>query len=321
LKIAITGANGFLGSHLVRTFLSANFEVIALVRSGAKTTHLPKHKSLFIELIDYSSAVNIEKGLSKIKLTHGDFDYLLHNAGLTVSSKKKEYFLINSNLSQNLLDAIQLTGFLRKNGNFIYISSFAAHGPSGYNEAVSSYGKSKAISEKAISESGLKYLIIRPTAIYGEGDFAFLPLFRSVSKGVYPYLAPKDQKITFVHALDLSKTIFKEKDHKGIIHVSDHQVYSHMDLMKIFQKITHRKIYRLKIPTFLVKAGLTISDTVSRLLGIRPAMTLEKYNELRKDWNLNENANLRQAKIENPISLEEGFEKTLKYYQENHLIK
>lgn len=319
MKIAITGANGFLGSHLVKAFLNAGFEVIALVREGAITDLLPRHQALCIHVIDYTSSNSISNSLREIIEEYGFVDYFLHNAGLTVSSKKENYFKVNSTLTHNILKSIKLTN--APIGNFIYISSYAAQGPVGFDSPVSNYGRSKAEAENVLSESGLKHVIIRPTAIYGKGDMVFLPLFKIASKGFYPLTSSKHQKLTFIYVKDLSNAVLENRDENGVIHVSNEEVYLHEDVITTFEEITGKKIFRISIPPFLAKSGLLIADLFSRAFGINVSMTLEKFNEISKDWNCNQNPSLKHAKIANQLSLKEGFEKTMNYYKENQLIK
>lgn len=305
----------------MRKFLKENFTVYALIRQGANCSLLPTDPKLILFPIDYSSELTIHQSLLAIKRKVGAIDYVLHNAGVTVSHRRSDYFNINSTLTKNMIEAVTATRILDRFGKFIYLSSFAAQGPVGQNGAVSDYGRSKKIAEESIAQSRLVHLIVRPTAIYGEGDKAFLPLFKMAASGIYPRLTPKNQKLTFIYAEDLATAIYEYRDQNGIVHFSDGAVYSHDEVKEAYEAVTGRKLRKLIISPFLVRTGLWFADLFYSAFNIRPEMTLEKYGELSHNWNLNEDPALQQAEIPNPISLIEGFRNTFAYYKEQHLIK
>jgi nucleoside-diphosphate-sugar epimerase len=175
LKIAITGANGFLGSRITWTALRGGHEVIALVRRGANLNKLTLHKKLHILEINYNAGSHGIEDFDKILKQHGTLDLFIHNAGLTVSQVEDQYFQVNANLTRQIIKTLEQQKVIKPKGKLVYISSYAAHGPFGADEPVSAYGSSKRQAECIIEESQINHTIIRPTAIYGPGDDAFLP--------------------------------------------------------------------------------------------------------------------------------------------------
>lgn len=316
MKIAITGANGFLGSYLVQEFLHKGFEVIALVRPSANISTLPEEDNLSIESVDYKLPLSDQ--IEQLKSKHGALDYFLHNAGVTVSLDKSEYFEINTNLTQKLVAAIQRQNWLE--GKFIQLSSFAAQGPMGINHPVSIYGESKLRAEKFVIDSSFEHLIVRPTGIYGAGDYAFLPLFKMASKGLYP-LTNKYQKMSMIHAQDLARIIVDEATKsQGVIHVNDGKTYLHDDFVNALQKAVNKKIQKIPLPAWITKISLGLSDIWHTLIRKRPGLTREKFQEISMDWNLQENENLEFSNIPPQISLEEGFRDAYEFYKTKKLL-
>lgn len=318
MRVAITGANGFLGSYLVRKCLNSNFQVIALVRKGANYKWLPTaNPQLSIHIIDYSA--DLSSQLSEMKKEVGLFDFVIHNAGLTVSLDKEEYFTVNTELTKKLIDSIVESDFFSQKGKFIYVSSYAAHGPSGINKPVSYYGESKKQAEEYIVNSAINHLIFRPTAVYGAGDHAFLPLFKAAQKGIYPATNPR-QKMSMIHGSDLANMIVEEmQNSKGVIFVNDGNTYLHQDFINTLEEVLNRKIKKIPIPDFLSKISLMISDIWNRFIGNRPGITLEKFEEISQDWNLHEDG-ISHCQIPAKFSLKDGFEDAYQFYKKNKLL-
>lgn len=318
MKIAITGANGFLGCYLIRECLKNNAEVVALIRTSANSSLVPSDKNLTIERIDYSN--RLDDQFEVLKSKQGKFDFFIHNAGTTVSVKKVEYFDVNTDLTEKIVASLKRSKLLSPQGKFIYVSSFASQGPSDINKPVSHYGMSKKKAEEIIQKIGINYLIIRPTAIYGAGDSAFLPLFKSAAKGIYP-LTRHTQKMSMIHASDLSRIIFEEmQKNVGIIHVDDGKTYSHHDFIQSLEIVTQKKMRIIPIPDQVSAPLLTLSDIWYKIINKKPKITREKLQEISKDWNLRENQNLIFSKIHSKVSLEAGFRDTFEFYKNNKML-
>ncbi len=317
MRVVITGANGFLGPYLVGESFKSAFEVHALVRPGANMTNLDRFSDIGIHQINYKD--QLSEQIKSLKEKIGEVDYFIHNAGLTVSRKKEAYFDVNTQLTKEIIQAIKETKLLSKNGKVIYVSSYAAHGPSKLNRPVSAYGESKLQAEEFIKNAQIDYKIIRPTAIYGAGDFAFLPLFKGANKALYP-LIRKDQKISMIHAADLAKAIISSLDiDTKTIYVSDGNTYSHHDFIDTLKTCIGKKIYAIRINKWLAKTILGISGFFESLFGIKPSMTLEKFEEINQDWDLHA-YDLYHAPHNSNKSLLEGFQDAYSYYQKNNLL-
>lgn len=317
MKVAITGANGFLGKYLVDACLADGHQVYAFVRKSADTSSLKLNNNLKICTINYD---NIDTELQKLKTQIGAFDFLIHNAGKTSSIDNEDYVNINTKMTGRLLDAISKVEFLDLGGKFVYISSYTAHGPVGVNHPVSKYGESKKAAEELIQKSGIAHVMFRPTAIYGAGDKAFLPLFQTANKGLYP-LTRSSQKMSMIHAADLASIVARDmSSREGILHVSDGNTYSHAQFKKVLSEVIGRKIRNIRIPGIITKISLWISDIWYRITRGTPNLTLEKFEEISQDWELHDDESLEHADLQIAFDLKKGFKDAYDYYARKKLL-
>lgn len=317
MKVAITGANGFLGSYLVKECLRHSFTVLALIRKGANTELLPDDENLHIVDVSYREGFGFQ--LNAIKEKHGPLDYFIHNAGLTVSLDAKEYYQVNGGLARTITEALEASSLLSENGKLVYISSYAANGPATKGQPVSHYGWSKKEAEEIIAGKFSNHLFVRPTAIYGAGDQAFLQLFETAKRGIYP-VTSSSQRMTMVHAADLARMIIQDMQHlTGVVHCNDGQTYRHDDFIQLFEELFGKKVRKFPLPAWLAKVSIGASDLAHRIVKKKPNITLEKFEEISQHWDLHE-TELRHSSVKAEFSLKEGFKDALNYYQEKGLL-
>ncbi len=318
MRVLITGANGFLGSHLVERSLLKGYQVTTLLRKGANLSNIQHLSGFDTVQIDYSSIESIKMALDNL----GDFDLIIHNAGLTKSYTLDNYLKVNVILTNNLIAAIKEKGILKPEGVFAYISSLAAKGPVGNNGPASNYGRSKLIAEDNIQKSGINFMIFRPAGIYGSRDVQFVPLIKAVKLGIYPLMTSANHKMTLINAKDVADNVIDcSMTHSNkIVHMEDGQVYMHKDLKQVLENVLNRKSGNLKVPKSIVKFLLSISDIINRNLNRTPELSLEHYSEISQNWDYDFSAERGNVPLKINYPLENGFKEALNYYHENNLI-
>ena len=120
-KILITGASGFVGGFLVEDALNRGLEVYAAVRKSSNLQYLQDERINFV-LIDFEN----KDSLKSIFLEH-EFKYIIHNAGLTKTPIKEQYFIVNATYLENMVEALIESNKIPS--KFTFISSLAAYGP------------------------------------------------------------------------------------------------------------------------------------------------------------------------------------------------
>ncbi|MCD4707523.1 MAG: SDR family NAD(P)-dependent oxidoreductase [Candidatus Sabulitectum sp.] len=196
-KVLITGANGFIGSHLVEKFLREGHQVYGLVRT---TSDLSLIKDMEVSLLygDITDYGSVEKSLNGI-------DLLIHNAGLASDWGSMESFRkINLEGTKNVTTAAEKNGIRR----IVYMSSTAIHGfnhehPASEDDTknpVFNYGISKLEAENWIFTFGRKHGIevtaIRPGNVFGPRDHTFIEKYiKAMTSGKIAYVN-KGQSLT-----------------------------------------------------------------------------------------------------------------------------
>lgn len=206
--VLITGANGFVGSHTVDRFLAAGWRVRALVRSTSDLRWLDPDRIELVrgEVTDPDSLGEAVRGV----------DTIVHGAGITRADRLEDYLRVNAGGTANLVTAARREGRPR----FVLISSLAAAGPSlpGRSrreddpaQPIGDYGRSKLAGEEALRETAgdLPWIVLRPTAVYGERDTDFLLLAEMARKGWLVQVGETPQPVTVIHAADLAQGILR----------------------------------------------------------------------------------------------------------------
>ena len=325
-KILITGASGFVGSHLVEEALGRNLEVYAGVRKTSSRQYLQDNRIRFFEM-DFSN----KKGL-KEKLSENKFDFIIHNAGVVSAPRLEDYYTVNYEYLKNLIEAIKSSN--NKLEKFIYISSLASYGPASSADLsdflkeedqpnpINTYGKSKLKSEQFISaQSNFPYIIIRPTAIYGPREKEIFTFFKLISKNIEGYIGNKNQHLTFIYVKDLTKTILDatlSRFSQKAYFISDGKYYPQTDLGKYAKKLLNKKTFRLHVPVSLVRSIAWLLEQPAKLTGNYPALNLEKVHILESmNWKCDLTTVKEDLNFQPKYDLERGLEETLRWYTEN----
>ncbi len=321
MRVLVTGANGFLGSHLVRLFIDKQHQVIAGHREGADLSKINSSDCTF-QVLNYNNVQALTEKFSELWEQFGTHDIVIHNAALTHSIKSKKFYDVNVGLTRNLCEALKESQLLSENGKVVLISSMAALGPVSYEGPVSHYGKSKLQAEEVLKSYPFDYLIFRPTAIYGPGDSSFRPLFKSVRLKLYPRFNPSSQKVTMIHAEDVARNVERlSTTAKNLtVHLDDGNVYSHKQISAVTGETVGRKPIVIPIPQFLARSIFGFITFFCNLLNITPPITSEKYFEISKDWDHDFSAERTQHPLLIKYSLLEGFNETYLYYKSNKLL-
>lgn len=319
MKIAITGANGFVGTNLTRHFQSHGHEVIALVRSHAAAEMLNHMVNTVV--VDYLDAASICGVISGC-------DILIHNAGRTKALNDKEMFDANVEPTKVIVTAV--------NGmdsplQLIFISSQAAAKPS-YNHIpvkesdqpapLTAYGRSKQTAEQLIRRNCNKpYTIIRPCSVYGYGDKDFLALFKMVKKGFSFRIGRDDKLLNMIHVDELASFISiclqNEAAYQQVFFATDGVVYKQSEIMQYIALALHKKPLQLCIPVILAKVVFHLGDAWGRIFNTPIIMNKDKMKEIMAESWLADPSKAREILHWHPqANLKKNILETAKCYQE-----
>ncbi len=184
MKLALTGATGFVGSHLVDAALAGGHQVVALARREQP----PRQGVAWVDG-DLHDRAALERLVD-------DAQAVIHVAGVISGQTAAAFDKGNVEGTLTMLAAATAGGVRR----FVHVSSLAAREPK-----LSLYGASKRRAEELVMSSGLDWAIVRPPAVYGPGDKETLELFRMARLGVM--VMPPKGRVSVIHADDLARLL------------------------------------------------------------------------------------------------------------------
>jgi dihydroflavonol-4-reductase len=328
MKVLVTGASGFVGSHLVDLLLEKKFNVSCLVRESSSMKWL-ESKNINLIFGDLNDSKTLEQ---KIK----NFDIVYHVAGKTFGKNYEEFHNANAIGTKNLLNAIEknIPGLKR----FVYLSTQTVGGPApsldnpiteqNNPNPITSYGKSKLAGEKEIHKyTGIiPYTILRAPAIYGPRDYAILPVFQSVKFGVGTLMGFDEKYISLLHVKDIVKALYdasiSEKTINNSYYLSSDKYYTWKEIISIMKNQLNKKmILYIRIPHFLILALARMSEIAGNLRGKPPVFNYEKGIDFIQSYWICSAGNAKDDfGFEQNFSAEYGIKNTIEWYKTNNLL-
>lgn len=321
-KVLVTGASGFIGSTLVDRLLEAGtYDVYAGVRKSSDRKYLQNSRIKFMD-VAFSSPEKLKQQLSE-----ENFDCIFHFAGLTKAKHLDDFEKVNFLLTKNLVDAID-----PQKTKLIYLSSFAAHGPgeevhftkakiSDENKPNTAYGRSKLKAENYINSSFKgKYVIFRPTGVYGPRETDYFVFFQTIDNHIEPYLGFVPQHLTFIYSKDLVEVCLKafESEVSGKTYfVSDGKMYLDSDFAAITKQVLHKRTLKLKFPLFIVRWISAFLDSFGRMIGKQFTLNNDKFAILAaRNWECDIEDLKKDLDFDPKYDLQKGVEETIAWYKQ-----
>ncbi len=325
MKVLVTGATGFVGSHLCDKLHSQGHEVYSLVRSEAKAQKL----NLPGEYIqgDLSDA-SIKRWIKDLP---SDLNCVIHTAGIVSAKHSVTFAKTNQIATQDLINHLK-TKYESKL-HFVLISSQAAAGPSATacdetieSNPVSAYGFSKLAAEQALQElapESWDTSIIRPPMVIGPRDTAVLDVFKMVKGRIVtaPGIKAKNKRYSVVNVYDLVDAIIlcaNQSNVRNEIYFvnSIEEVTFEQLINQISKSLGVKKVIFLGIPIFILRIIAGILYTMP----IHLPLTGDKVNELEQDSWLCHSGKIQALGFIPNHNLESTIEMTAKDYQERNWL-
>ncbi|GAB4300160.1 MAG: NAD(P)-dependent oxidoreductase [Ignavibacteriaceae bacterium] len=317
----VTGANGFVGSHLVDKLLEKNYSVRCLVRKSSNLQWLGGKK---VELIDTGL-----ENKSALKSILKNTNYIFHVAGVVKSKKPEGYFYGNVELTRNLLEASSENAeSIRK---FVVVSSQTAAGPSVKDKPVNeespcnpitTYGKSKRAQEElALSYSDrLPVTICRAPAIYGERDTEIFIYFNMFNKGLTTLIGFDEKQISLLHVSDLvdGLVLAAESEFSAgkIYFISSEHFYTWNQVGDITAEVLGKKAFRIRVPHFMVYTIAAIAQFFAIFSSKAATLNIEKARDITQSyWTCDTSKAIKELGYRQQISIEEGIKRTCEWYK------
>jgi nucleoside-diphosphate-sugar epimerase len=189
-SIALTGGTGFVGQAVLRKLVASGAAVKMLARTGGAASQMPS-----VDVIPG----NLHDDAALHALTRG-CDVVVHLAGLVSAVSTQDFTSVNRDGTVAVAKAAHSNGVKR----LVFMSSLAAREP-----ALNGYAASKAAAESALQSfaQDMQILVLRPSAVYGPGDRATLPLLKALLSRVALLPGTDDAVFSMVHVEDLAGAV------------------------------------------------------------------------------------------------------------------
>lgn len=295
MKLAVTGATGFIGSRLIERLSGPSHSFRALTRRPMP----PRPNVTWIE-----GALDRPDTLAA--LVEG-VDAVIHIAGLLHGRTAAQFDAVNVAGTRAMVDATLAAGVRR----FVHLSSLAARHPE-----ISLYGASKAKSEDLVSPSGLDFAIVRPPAVYGPGDRETLDLFRMASLGVV--FLPSEGRLSLIHVDDLTNLLLAlvspDAPSSLIVEPDDGQPITQREFAGALGQAVGRRTRALRVPGVLLRTGALLDGI---LRGAKAKLTLDRAAYFaHPDWSVNPARSVPAAVWKPRIARDAGLAATVSWYRD-----
>jgi len=333
MKALVTGANGFLGSAVVRHLLAAGFSVRAMIR---KTSEKFTLNGLNIEIIkgDVLQPQAVEKAVEGCKI-------ILHLASVYAfypwwEKRARAIYRINVEGTKNLLSA----AVKHKVEKFIFTSSVASIGkrdngkPSNeetiFNlwENACHYARSKILAENQVLnffKNGLPALILNPAIIIGERDYKPTPSGEIIVKFLNRrYFCFFNATLSIADVDDVAKAhisaIHKGRAGERYI-LCNKETYTLEKIFQLLGEVSGIKAPRFKIPYPLLLGLSYIDEALSYLLlKKKPLMPSEGIKFCRLSIKFDSSKAMKELGY-TTTPIRETLTKAVNWYRENGYIK
>lgn len=319
-RALVTGATGFVGSHLVDGLLARGYAVSCAVRPSSDTRWL-KGSGAQLVPCDIASVEEISKGLLNVSV-------VFHVAGAIAAPSLADFLAVNEGMTRNVLTACARQ---ETPPRLVYVSSLAAAGPGTPEnprteemtaEPVSDYGRSKLAGEAVVRqfEARVAATIARPPVVYGPRDRATLTLFKLARSRLRPSPG-RGRYLSVVYVDDLVTGLIAAAESDAAVgrtyFLTHSQPLTAAELAnRLADTVGGGHGWGLPLPDVLIKLGAVVSDRGARVFGRQATLTRDKARELtQRGWVCSGSKALAELGFEATTAHDDGLAATTAWYQ------
>ena len=307
LRVAVTGASGFIGSHLVMALAARGDAPVRVLRP-----------------FDAGRLADTLRGVHVV----------VHLAGVVSTIRRADYFVANEIATSAVAHAAREAG-----AGFVHISSLAAAGPAPPSaprveddeaHPITAYGESKLAGERVVrSIDGLHWIILRPGVVYGPADRALLPLVRYARLGVLPVVGHARSAYTFVYIDDAVRAILASVDALGAGRLSGETLFvghrrpvGARELLEGIRAAVGSSAALVPVPRLLVRLAAMGGDLTGFLMRRPATINSRRFAELYSPGFVCLVDRLRdRLGVEAEVDLQTGLVQAVRWYEARGLLR
>jgi nucleoside-diphosphate-sugar epimerase len=317
----VTGANGFVGSHLVDYLLEQGHEVHAIVRASSNLQWLDG-KNVSLHTCGLNSAEDL-------KLAFQGANYIYHIAGVVKALTKDGFMKGNVEMTRNVMEAAAHISSIKR---VLVTSSMAA---TGYAEMgsdvdensplrpIEPYGDSKVAQEEVAKEYAdrVPSTIVRPPGVYGPRDTEIFAFFKAINNGVSAMMGFTAKEMSLIHVRDLVQGMFQAATNENsvgeVYFLGSLECYNWKQLGDYASKAMNKKTWTIKIPHFVIFILGFFGQILESWFGMDVALNKDRaYRITRPSWYCNSGKAVKELGFQQTVPIEEGFKSTIDWYKE-----
>lgn len=324
--ILVTGANGFVGSHLTEALLAQGHQVRCLVRRTSDLRH--------IEHLPVEWAYGDLRDVGSLSAACRGVDMVCHCAALTRALDEETFQRTNADGTLALAQAsLQTSPDLER---FLYLSSQTAAGPSRAAgdlvdesrppQPITWYGKSKWAAEQGLLALAdrLPLTIVRASAIYGPRDRDFFTYFELVKRGLSLRLGRDERRVSLIYVLDLVRLILlalEQPEAIGQTYFGCGSAHSYTEMSEAIARALGKRPLRITVPlAALTPIGLW-SRVQARLTGKPALLNGQRILDMRQPyWLCSGEKARRELGFVPEYDLETAVKETANWYLANNWL-
>lgn len=300
-RIAVTGATGFVGPHLVAALARRGWTLRLLMRRWSPLPSLAGVEAEIVwgDLADENSLRALVAGVHAV----------VHAAGLIKARRPQDFMAVNRDGTARLSAAAP-------NLPFLLLSSLAAREPQ-----LSTYAASKRAAEEILVGRPGGWLALRAPAVYGPGDRETLAYFRAARRGIALQPAMAGARLSLIHVADLAEALALAVEHPlpaAVYEVDDgHEGgYRYSDMARAAGQALGRREHTVGVPRMMMRAVAAANEIAQSLGGPTQTLTSGKVNELfHPDWTVRDRRFAAVVGFVPCFDLGSGFRDTILWYR------
>jgi nucleoside-diphosphate-sugar epimerase len=299
--VAVTGATGFVGPHLVSALARRGWKLRLLVRRWSPLPSLPGVDAEIVlgDLTDESALRRLVDGA----------DTVVHAAGLIKARTPADFRTVNGEGTARL-------SALAPQARFVLLSSLAAREPQ-----LSAYAESKREAERVVAGRVGPWLAIRAPAVYGPGDRETLAYFRAAAWGLAPRPRLENARLALIHVEDLAEALAMAVERPppdAVYEIDDGREggYGYGDMEAAAAAALERAVRSLPIPRGIMKIVGWANGLRQALGGSPQILTSSKVREMfHPDWTVHDHRLAATIGFRARYDLRAGFRDTVLWYR------
>ena len=324
-RLLVVGAGGFIGGFICREGLARGMKVTAAVRESTSRRYLDDARLEFL-VLDYDDPSQMEKAIGDATA----WDYVIYNLGATKAATFPEFNLVNFEYLRRFVEILKKTDHVP--AGFLFMSSLSAIGPGdekNYTPLSAStppnpntrYGLSKIKAEQYLEfQSGIPYIIFRPTGVYGPHEKDYLMMIKSIDSHFDFGVGYRPQMLTFIYVDDLVSAMFDALA-SGITGkkyiISEERSYTQKEFRKIVaDELGVKWVIPVKLPMWAVWCASFVAEKIGHFRARPSTLNRDKFKIMRqRNWNADVSDARRDFGFTTRFPLREGIRQTVRAYR------